>query len=125
MGLFSKRASTVVYQQPVVEPPSMTPEQVLQHAGFERGWKADTIWAVHQHSGVLANLFKRYGYSPAPVWCEVQEDSINLVVDGHHVGRLPKTKFKKVSALGNRVPALGTISDQGGTVNIGVHIKGL
>lgn len=125
MGLFNRRPSGIVIERPVVAPPSMTAEQVLQHAGFERGWKADTIWAVHQHSGVLANLFQRYGYNPAPVWCEVAGDSINLTVDGQHVGRLPKTKFKKVSALGNRVPALGTISDQGGSINIGVHIKGL
>lgn len=125
MGLFSKRASTVVYEQPVVEPPSMTPEQVLQHAGFERGWKADTIWAVHQHSGVVRDLFQRYGYNPTPVWCEVQADGINVVVDGQHVGQLPKAKFKKVSALGDRVAALGTISDQGGNLNLGVHIKGL
>ena len=126
MGIFGrKQGSTIIMQAPVVEPPSMTIEQVMQHAGFERGWRAETIWATHQRSGVVHQLMQRYGYAAMPAWCQVDGDSVVVFVDGQQVAQLPKAKVKKVAALGDRVPALATFSGNESAPKLGVHISGL
>lgn len=128
MGIFGRKASTITFQPaaaPQPKPPSMTPDQVLEHAGFQRGWRAETIWLTHQRKGVVADLFNRYGYDSMPAWCFADDDTIGVSIDGQHVGYLPKGKVRKVQEIGDRVAALAVISGGDSSLKIGIHIAGL
>jgi len=128
MGIFGRKASTITFQPsaaPQPQPPSMSPEEVLEHAGFQRGWRAETIWLTHQRKGAITDLFKRYGYSSMPAWCVADDGAIGVSIDGQHIGYVPKGKLRKVQEIGDRVAALAIISGGDSSLKIGIHIAGL
>ena len=109
MGLFGNKKSSIVYKPapPVPKPEHRaSSDEVMQHAGFERGWRAEPINAVHLRSGVVAQLFAEYEYAAMPAWCKDDGEAVVVIVHDQQVAQIPKGKAAAIRRLGNNVPAM-------------------
>jgi hypothetical protein len=110
----------------------MRADAAMQHAGFERGWKANAInvAGVSNYQDTLRGLASKWGNTPALIWLlpennSFDENSMRVEIDGLQVGYLPKAKAKKARAIGGPVPALGYVIKWEKGYRVELFAKGL